>query len=381
MTQLFPPEIIKNSSENYFSEQNSSGSAIYLAVILLLVLAMGLLPFVTVKVTTQSDGVVRSGNEDDPLIPVVTGEVLSCRIAEDQQVNRNDTLLIIATEKIDQDIKFLNFKQKEDSILATDLSVLLLGKASKLRSPSCKQDLIAYTGKLAEQNIALKQAESEFLLSERLFKKGITPKHDFETIFSRFQNEKERYASIRAQQCSVWQERLKETNLTLTELDTRIEQLKKEKQQYFLIAPISGTITGFSGIQKGNYVVSNQQIARIAPENDLLVECYVSTSDIGMIDREMPVTFQFHAFNYNLWGVANGRVKEISSNVISVGNRPLFRVRCQLDQSFLKLKNGTRGYLKKGMTLTGRFQVAERSLFQLLYDKADNWLNPKRKNS
>lgn len=29
------------------------------------------------------------------------------------------------------------------------------------------------------------------------------------------------------------------------------------------------------------------------------------------------------------------------------------------------------------MTLTGRFMITKRSLFQLLYDKTDNWLNPK----
>ena len=29
------------------------------------------------------------------------------------------------------------------------------------------------------------------------------------------------------------------------------------------------------------------------------------------------------------------------------------------------------------MTLTGRFMLIRRNLFQLLYDKTDNWLNPK----
>lgn len=55
---------------------------------------------------------------------------------------------------------------------------------------------------------------------------------------------------------------------------------------------------------------------------------------------------------------------------------PLFRVRCSLDQTYLELQNGFRGDIKKGMTFQARFIVSRRSLFQLLYDKVDDWLNP-----
>jgi HlyD family secretion protein len=33
------------------------------------------------------------------------------------------------------------------------------------------------------------------------------------------------------------------------------------------------------------------------------------------------------------------------------------------------------------MTLQARFSIAERSLWQLLYDKADDWLNPNQETS
>jgi HlyD family secretion protein len=379
MPPLFPPEIIKSSSENYFSEQSTSSRIIYLSVMLLLIVAFGLLPFVKVQVTTQSEGVVRSGYEENPIIPVVSGEVVSCRISENQSVNKDDTLLILSTDKIDQEIRLLTFRQTEEKALLSDLNRLVLGKEDGLLSSLYRQEYVGYMGRLAEQKTQMLQAENEFLLAEKLFDKGITPKHDFEKISHQFQYEKDRYNSIRAQQFTLWQGKLKETILNLADMATKIEQLNKEKEQYCLTAPITGTITGYTGIKAGNFVAPNQPVARIAPENDLLVECLVSPSDIGLIAQGMPASFQFHAFNYNLWGVATGSVNEISNNVVSINNRPFFRIKCQLDQHFLKLKNGTKGNLRKGMTLTGRFKVAERTLFQLLYDKADNWLNPKRK--
>ncbi len=380
MTQLFPPEIIRHSSENYFSEQGTSGRMIYLSAILFLVVSMALLPFVRVQVTTQSEGVVRSGGEDNPIVPVVSGEVVVCRIAENLTVNKYDTLVVIASDRIDQEIRLMTFRQEDERRQHSDLSRMVQGLGDGLTSSLYKQEFTSYEVRLAEQKTALLQAESEYLLAEKLFGKGITPKHDFEKITRQFQSEKERCNSIQAQQLTIWQGKLKESVQGLAELGTRIGQLKKEKAQYCLTAPIAGTITGYTGIKSGNYIVPNQQIARIAPENDLLVECYIKPNDIGLIEKGMQASFQFHAFNYNLWGVASGQVNEISSNVVSMNNRPFFRIRCQLDQQFLQLKNGCKGNLKKGMTLTGRFKIAERTLFQLLYDKADNWLNPKRKN-
>ena len=378
--QFFPPEIVRSSSESYFSENHSTGRVIYVTVILFLVVIFSLLPLIKIQVTTQSEGVVRSGYEDNPVVPVISGQVISCRIIENLSVNKGDTLLLVASDKIDHDFMLLTFRLKEDSLQLSDLQKLILDKNSALQTALYRQEYLSFSDRLAEQKTQLNQAEREYLMSETLYQKGITPKHDFETVTNQFQFEKNRFQTIQAQQLAIWQEKRKEIIIEMADWKTKIEQLKMEKIQYCLTASIAGTITGYTGIREGNFVVPNQPNATIAPDDKLLVECYVSPSDIGLIDRGMAVSYQFHAFNYNLWGVANGWVNEISGNVVSVNNRPFFRFRCQLDQSFLKLKNGTIGNLKKGMTLTGRFKVADRTLFQLLYDKADNWLNPKRKN-
>jgi len=57
-------------------------------------------------------------------------------------------------------------------------------------------------------------------------------------------------------------------------------------------------------------------------------------------------------------------------------NQPVFKVKCSLDQKRLKLKNGYLVLLTKGLSLHAEFVIAKRSLYQLIYDKADDWLNP-----
>ena len=56
-------------------------------------------------------------------------------------------------------------------------------------------------------------------------------------------------------------------------------------------------------------------------------------------------------------------------------------VRRQEYAYFTKRKNGRTGRLKKGMTVSAHFMVTRRSLFDLLYQKMDDWANPRQYES
>ena len=89
------------------------------------------------------------------------------------------------------------------------------------------------------------------------------------------------------------------------------------------------------------------------------------------------VSFRFDAFNYREWGMIRGKVTGISNDIVTMNNQPVFKVRCELQKCLLTLKNGYQGKIKKGMTITGQFYLTQRTLAQLLFDKVDNWMNPK----
>jgi HlyD family secretion protein len=89
------------------------------------------------------------------------------------------------------------------------------------------------------------------------------------------------------------------------------------------------------------------------------------------------VRIQVDAFNYNEWGFLNAAITDISDDmIIEDGSTAYFRIRCKPERTFLTLKNGIRADIKKGMTLNARIVLIKRSLFNLLFDKADKWLNP-----
>jgi len=377
MKQLFPVEIIHNSAENFYFRQQTSSRLIYLILLMIVILLLLLLPIITVDITVQNNGIIRSRYDDNILQSAVYGEVIRVNIYDDVTVKQADTLLVISTQKIDEQINYYNLQLIEESIHLKDLAILLKSDNSPLVSTLFRQEFTGFQGKLQEQKVKMAQVDKEFVLAATLYEKKVIPKMEYEEKKNNREYQISCYNNICEQQKLIWQTKYSELNLKIEGLKSSIVQLQKEKKQYILTAPISGTITAYSGIKESNFIVPNQQIARISPDDELLVECYVNPSNIGLIHRAMDVRFQFHSFNYNQWGIGSGKVSEISNNTIIINEHAFFKVKCSLDQNYLSLKNGYKGYLKKGMTLTGRFMITERTLFQLLYDKTDNWLNPK----
>ena len=377
MKQLFPSEIIHNSAENYFTQQHSTSRTVYIILVLSLLIFLFLLPIIKVDITSQSNGIVRSIYEDNLIQSAVYGQVIRSGVYENATVKQGDTLIVISTHKADEQINYCNLELEEESIQMRDLSSLLGSQNPRLFSPIFRQEYAGYNGKLEEQNVKNLLTEKEFQLAAKLYEKNVIPRMEFEEKKHNREYEISRLKNIKEQQKLIWQTKLTELGLKVAGLKSNIEQLLREKRQYVITAPISGTLTDCSGIKEGNFIVPNQQIGRISPDNELLVECYVSPSNIGLIHTDMKVSFQFHSYNYNQWGIGTGKVTRISNNVININDQPFFKVRCSLDQKFLALKNGSKGFVKKGMTLTGRFMIINRSLFQLIYDKTDDWINPK----
>jgi HlyD family secretion protein len=90
----------------------------------------------------------------------------------------------------------------------------------------------------------------------------------------------------------------------------------------------------------------------------------------------MTVRLQIAAYNYNEWGLLDAKVLRVSDDVVITGEQAHYVVVCRLAKAHLELPNGYRGDLRKGMNVQARFIVARRSLWQLLYDKIDDWINP-----
>ncbi len=375
MKKIFPVEIAEHTTESYFIKRNITSKIIYTAIILVLLTLIVLLPFIKVDLSAQSRGIVRSVYENNTLQSVVSAQIQKLNLYENLPVKEGDTLIWLNTEGIDEQINRLYAKQEENSLFISDIDRLLHGKSAS--SAKYKSEYSHFSSKLNEQKIVVSRSENEYTISRKLYEKGVEPRFEYDQNEKQYQIAKSQLAILRKNFMNTWESERTGLEIENRDLESQIKRLEKDKSQYFILAPICGNIVQYAGVKEGNYITAGQTLAQIASSDNLLVECYISPTDIGYIRKGQEVNIQMDAFDYRQWGLLRGKVTEIVSDILSIDNQPFFKVKCSINRNYLELKNGYRGFLIKGMTLTGRFTLTERSLAQLLFDRVDNWMNPK----
>lgn len=359
-------------------------NTIYLGILSLVIVAIIALPVVHVPISASARGTVRPAKENTQLMAMVSGRVISSTLQQNNQaVNQGDTLLVITAEQLSTQ-KDLQANQSADyRAQLQDLERVSRGQFSGLQTGQYQREVSAMQEKIAQIQTQLALAKKDLDRATLLSNQGVIPKADYDKYYYNYQDLQRQVSSIREQQLAQWQAQKRETERQVRSLGSEIQRLNQEQKNYIITAPVSGRLVNFSGIQKGNFIVQGQSIGEISPEQNLTAECLVSPKDIGFISKGQNVKFQIDTYNYNQWGLLQGKVTDIDQN-ISVNQQTgeaNFKVRCKMDNNYLQLKNGYKGQIGKGMTFTARFYMLDRTLWQLLFDKVDDWFNPNFKNS
>lgn len=381
---LLPPKWVENSIENYISQTTTKSQMIYWVVLAAIVLAFILMPFIYVDISVQSNGVIRPANEKTEIKATVSEIINEVYVCEGQKVKKGELLLRFRASSSNEKIDYQNHRLKDFEAHIADLQILAKGgKPSVFQSPVRLQEHHVFESKKHELQVAINQAKREYSREKILYDKSLVSEEEYEKFLYTYQSKKEELASLIESQLSTWQTELNNYQNQYKEMQTAQKQEKSEvKDLYEVRSPITGTIEQFSGIYRGNSVQAGQTIATVSPDSAIYVEAYVSPSNIGYISKGMPIKAQISSFNYHEWGTLKGSVVYVSSDYMSDGNgNTYFKVRCQLQQNYLVMKKtGAKGYLKKGMTANVRFMITRRSLFDLLYQNIDEWINPTQNN-
>lgn len=355
---------------------------IYLGVLLLVILFFVSLPLVNIPISNSSRGVVRSIQENTEFSAVVSGKIIYSKLEKNnQQIKQGDTLLIVTTEQLDTQKNLQNNQSTDYIAQLEDLNKLTKGQYSNLETGQYQKELSAMKEKIAQIQTQLSLAQKDLERATQLYKQGVIPKAEYDKFYYDHQGFINQIAGVREQQIAQWQAQKREAERQLRSLGSEVQRINQEQKNYIITAPISGRLLNFSGIQKNNFLVQGQKIGEISPEQSLIAECLVSPKDIGFIHTGQNVKFQIDTYNYNQWGLLDGKVQEIDQNirVDEKTGEAYFRVLCKMNKNYLQLKSGYRGQIGKGMTLTARFHLIDRTLWQLLFDRVDDWFNPKLK--
>lgn len=379
MKQVFPREILENTTEVHQFKHRTRSKVIYLIILLILIGAFIALPFVKIDVISQARGIIKPDIERVHISLINSGQVIYNGLFNNKKVAKGDTLLILNDQGIDQKLIFSDFQTTQTLSYIQDLTLLLKQKKvrlSDINSARYQKRYLQYHQKLNELQIRFHKRKRDYERYRLLYEKGVIARAEYDNHKFEFDLARSEIFQHRNRQQNEWQAELSQYNVTLKELQAKYDQLVESKSRFVITAPVSGTLLNIQQQETGSFVTAGTVLAQISPNTDLLVECYVSPADIGLIKEQDAAKYQIDAYDYSQWGLATGKVIEIGKDIEFLEDQSVFKVRCSLDQKYLLLKNGFRGNLKKGMTLNANFKLSRRTLFELLYDKMNDWLNP-----
>ncbi|MGB1394364.1 MAG: HlyD family secretion protein [Flavobacteriaceae bacterium] len=384
MKQVFPKEIIESTVETHMFRHRTKSKIVYLIILLAVLTALALLPFTNVDVYSASRGIIKPKKERITISAPVSGKISASYLNTNQFVEKGDTLVAFDTAIIIEKLNFSKLQIEETTLFIEDLSYMIDAKeivVSNLKSPKFQKEALLFKQKKYELHTKFNQLKRDYNRSKKLFDKGVIAKVEFETKTLEYDLIKSNIHQLQEQQYNTWQATLTSYKTKLVELESNAYQTQQNRNLYTVTAPISGTLVSSVSTGLNSYLQAGQTIAEMSPDTDLRIECYVSPYDIGLLKVNSDVNFQIDAYNYNQWGMASGRITDIAKDIEFIDNKAVFKVYCSISAPHLTLKNGYVGSLKKGMTLTAKFKLANRSLFDLLYDKVDDWINPGQNQS
>ncbi len=380
--QIINDEHLENSYENYLPGISRRQSIIYTSVCAFIVFALLSLPFIKVDISVQTKGIVKTPFEKNQIKSPVQGTIRDLFIRENSQVKPGQLLISLESSKVDRQMDLSKKEYDQMILFMEDIETILQYNTFDdldtvvLQTPTYQLQLKEFITEKKKVLSQISKISKECTQDKLLYKAKVISRYEYEQKHYELVRLKEELELIQQKRFSQWQEDLDNKQKQIAEVNQRKIQLESENGLNYIKSPVGGTVNELSGISKGQFVEQGQVLGEISPDGKLIVECFVEPHKIGYLKEGLGTKMQVDAFDHHHWGLAEGKIVSVSNDVLLQEGNLFFKVRCSLDKNFLQLNNGRKGFLKKGMTVTTRFQVTRRSLFSLLSDNMEDWVNP-----
>lgn len=376
-----PPEYLHDALESHLGPHARPSSRVYRVVLVAALAGAAALPLLRVEVAVHGRGLVRPAVEKHELAAPTAAFVDRVVVARGDQVAAGDTVLVLRSQSVRDRRRLLRQQLTERRADIADLEMLTrdgdLRLATPFAAPRHRQEHQQLMEELAALDARGIELERERQRARALVEAGVAPASEMEAAGSRLRELQAEAELLVSRRRTGWQDRLASARHSLGELEREWGELDVLDQHFLVRSPVHGSVEELASVSRGSFMQAGERVALISPHSALYADVFLSPRDIGLVKPTSRVRLQIDAFNYNEWGSVDGRVEEIPADFVLVDQQPLFRVRVRPERTTLVLKNGARGELRKGMTLSARFVVARRSLWQLLWDDVADWLDPR----
>lgn len=153
------------------------------------------------------------------------------------------------------------------------------------------------------------------------------------------------------------------------EVINELNQIKKD-QEYIVTSPVTGIIHDI-GILKGDFVDGEtpSMIVKEREQAQPVVILYLSSSQIGLINRQEKIFLRVDTFPYETYGMLSARVTNVAKTPTRVSldeKKALFRVKLEINEKDKHNKIPSY-FLNDGMSVTTSLRQPGQSLFAWLF--------------
>ncbi len=368
-------EELEDSTLNLIYRRQVRSSLPAYVIILLVIGAFSSLPLVKVDVVTSVKGMVRPAQEPTEILSNVSGMVERSVLMDNRKFAAGDTLVWLKTDLLKARINAHQNRISIHEASVTDIRLILENQLPHFTSHYVQSH------RYNQANIARLEIQKEFLQDEHrtskiLFNQQVISRHEYEKALNQLREICARETDLKEAYKSSLEEGMLRINLEISQLSDDLTQIHANLNEYYLIAPVAGTLFCSRSLSAGSVVHPGMSLAKISPAGLLVAECFIDPGHIPSVKEGTCVKLRFNDSGFRAHHPLETHVDLLDQEVSIFNGTPLYRIRCTLDNSPIYYANGSVETVRNGMTFTASFILFRRSLAALILGKANLWVNP-----
>lgn len=301
--------------------------------------------FGKVDIVVSARGKVIPDGEIKIIQPLETGVVKGIHVKEGDFVKQGQTLIEIDTSTTQPQLQSLQANLDYINTERQRLKGEIVQNAenSYTQNELAKSAYADLQNQLASKNHEIKRLREEIanyqkqltlnLDKERRMKEveDIISRNDLDKVHSENMDYRSRIASLNQQIREVQKDadyirtNFRTQNLTqladrdkqANELEANIKEIEFKKQQQNIVSPVDGYVNTMLVHTIGGVVTPAEKVISIVPaDSPLSIKVSVLNKDIGFVKEGMPVQVKIDTFDFQKYGMIEGKVKKVSKDSV-----------------------------------------------------------------
>ena len=368
-------EELEESTLNLIYKRQVRSSLSAYVIILLVLGAFLSLPLVKVDVVTSVRGMVRPVQEPAEILSNVSGMVERSVLMDNRKIAAGDTLIWIKTDLLKARIDAHQNRIRIHKESVTDIR-LILENQLPLRTSHYVQSNRNHQANIARLKIQKEFLQDEHKTSKTLFNQQVISRHEYEKSLNQLREICARETDLCEAYKSSLEEDLLRINLEISQLSDDVIQIQANLNEYYLIAPVAGTLYNSRSLSAGSVVHPGMSLAMISPTGLLVAECFIDPGHIQSVKEGTRVKLRFDDSGFRSHHPLETHVDLLDQEVTLFNGTTAYRIRCTLEDAQIHYTNGTSEAVRIGMTFTASFILFRCSVAALILEKANLWVNP-----